>query len=100
MNHPILSILAEARRNGIDIGRDAYNKNRQEIELPNESKIRGFSAEKPDSIRGQNLSYCWFDELAMIRYFAWNICEPGAHVRRTPPLISTAAAGALSLLTP
>ena len=64
-------ILAEARRNGIDIGRDAYNKNRQEIELPNESKIRGFSAEKPDSIRGQNLSYCWFDELAMIRYFAF-----------------------------
>jgi len=64
-------ILAEARRNGIDIGQNAYNKNRQEIELPNGSKIRGFSAEKPDSIRGQNLSYCWFDELAMIRYFAF-----------------------------
>jgi phage terminase large subunit-like protein len=62
-------ILAEARRNGIEIGPNAYNKNRQEIELDNGSKIRGFSAEKPDSIRGQNLSYCWFDELAMIRYF-------------------------------
>jgi predicted phage terminase large subunit-like protein len=64
-------ILAEARRNGIEIGQNAYNKNRQEIELQNGSKIRGFSAEKPDSIRGQNLSYCWFDELAMIRYFAF-----------------------------
>ena len=64
-------ILAEARRNGVEIGQNAYNKNRQEIELQNGSKIRGFSAEKPDSIRGQNLSYCWFDELAMIRYFAF-----------------------------
>jgi len=62
-------ILAEARRNSIDIPDKAYNKNRQEIELPNGSKIRGFSAEKPESIRGENLAYVWFDELAMIRYF-------------------------------
>ena len=63
-------ILAEAARNGIAIVPDKdYNKNRQEIVLPNGSKIRGFSAEKPDSIRGQNLSYVWFDELASIRYF-------------------------------
>ena len=62
-------IIAEARRNGLEI--TDYNKNRQEITLPNGSKIRGFSAEKPDSIRGQNLSYVWFDELAMIRYFTF-----------------------------
>ena len=62
-------ILAEARRNNIEIV--DYNKNRQELELPNGSRIRGFSAEKPDSIRGQNLAYCWFDELAMIRYFTF-----------------------------
>src|SRR6185312_17424948 len=60
-------IIAEARRNSIEI--TDYNKNRLEITLANESKIRGFSAEKPDSIRGENLSYCWFDELASIRYF-------------------------------
>ncbi len=60
-------IIAEAGRNGIEIA--DYNKNRQEIVLPNGSKIRGFSAEKPDSIRGQNLSFVWFDELASIRYF-------------------------------
>ena len=62
-------IIAEARRNGIEI--TDYNKNRLEITLPNGSKIRGFSAEKPDSIRGENLSYCWFDELAVIRYMAF-----------------------------
>jgi phage terminase large subunit-like protein len=62
-------IIAEARRNGIEI--KDYNKNRLEILLANESKIRGFSAEKPDSIRGENLSFNWFDELAVIRYMAF-----------------------------
>jgi phage terminase large subunit-like protein len=62
-------IIAEARANGIEI--KDYNKNRLEITLANDSKIRGFSAEKPDSIRGENLSYVWFDELAEIRYFAF-----------------------------
>ena len=62
-------IIAEARRNGIEV--KDYNKNRLEITLSNDSKIRGFSAEKPDSIRGENLSYCWFDELAVIRYMAF-----------------------------
>jgi phage terminase large subunit-like protein len=64
-------LLAEARRNSVDIPEKSYNKNRQEIELPNGSRIRGFSAEKPESIRGENLSYVWFDELAMIRYFSF-----------------------------
>ena len=60
-------VIAEARKNGVEIS--DYNKNRLEITFANDSKIRGFSAEKPDSIRGENLSYAWFDELAMIRYF-------------------------------
>ena len=62
-------VIAEARRNSIEI--KDYNKNRLEIVLGNDSKIRGFSAEKPDSIRGENLSYAWFDELAVIRYMAF-----------------------------
>lgn len=45
-----------------------YNRNNLEIKLRNGSVIRGFSAENTDSVRGQNLSYCWFDELAMIKY--------------------------------
>lgn len=60
-------LLAEARQNGIKIA--DYNKNLQVVALENGSVIRGFSAEKPESIRGQNLSYVWFDELASIRYF-------------------------------
>lgn len=60
-------VEAVARVNGVSI--TDYNKNRLELTFENGSKIRGFSAEKPDSIRGENLAYAWFDELAMIRYF-------------------------------
>ena len=62
-------VIAVARRYGVEVV--DYNKNRLEITFANDSKIRGFSAEKPDSIRGENLAYAWFDELAMIRYFSF-----------------------------
>jgi phage terminase large subunit-like protein len=45
-----------------------YNKNGLRLTLRNGSIIQGYSAEKPDSIRGANLYGAWFDELAMIRY--------------------------------
>ena len=45
-----------------------HNKNDLRITLRNGSIIQGFSAEKPESIRGSNLAYCWFDELGIIRY--------------------------------
>lgn len=45
-----------------------YNKNGLRLTLTNGSIIQGYSAEKPDSIRGANLFGAWFDELAMIRY--------------------------------
>lgn len=58
-------IISEARPGEIQ----DYNKNGLKITLNNGSVIQGYSAEKPDSVRGANLSYAWFDELAMIRYF-------------------------------
>jgi phage terminase large subunit-like protein len=45
-----------------------YNKNNLTITMRNGSIIQGFTAEKEESIRGSNLSYCWFDELALIKY--------------------------------
>ena len=41
-----------------------YNKSNLEILFANGSKIQGFSAEKPDRIRGGNFSAAWCDELA------------------------------------
>ena len=82
-------ILAEAKRNSIEI--ESYNKNRQEIELANGSKIVGASAEKPDSIRGYNFAYVWFDELAMIRYFSFyhESLQPAMRKGDNPRLLIT-----------
>lgn len=44
------------------------NRNNLQITMRNGSIIQGFSAENVDSVRGANLSYAWFDELAMIKY--------------------------------
>lgn len=45
-----------------------YNRNRLRITLRNGSIILGFTAEKEESVRGMNLSYCWFDEFAYMPY--------------------------------
>jgi len=41
-----------------------YNKSDLHVYLPNKSEIIGYSADKPDRIRGANLSWAWLDELA------------------------------------
>lgn len=41
-----------------------YNKSELHFYLPNGSEIIGYSADKPDRIRGANLSGGWLDELA------------------------------------
>ena len=46
----------------------SYNKNDMRITLRNGAVIQGYSADRAESIRGANLSYCWFDEIGIIRY--------------------------------
>lgn len=45
-----------------------YNKSDLIIRLPNSSMIRGFSAEKPRSLRGPQCHVLWADELAAWQY--------------------------------
>src|SRR5260370_40415140 len=66
-----------------------YNRNDLRLTLRNGSIIRGFSAQNIDSVRGSNLSYAWFDELAMIKYtkfFTYGM-EPALRIRpkNNPP---------------
>lgn len=44
--------------------KDAYNRGYSELYFENGSRILGFSAEKPDGIRGASVHWCWADELA------------------------------------
>jgi phage terminase large subunit-like protein len=41
-----------------------YNRSSLEIILPNGSKIRSYSAETPERVRGPNMSGAWMDEIA------------------------------------
>uniref|UniRef100_UPI003F498593 terminase large subunit domain-containing protein n=1 Tax=Pseudonocardia sp. CA-138482 TaxID=3240023 RepID=UPI003F498593 len=45
-------------------GPAGYNKSELTLKLTNGSRIMGFSADKPDRLRGKNLSGAWVDELA------------------------------------
>lgn len=47
-----------------------YRRNDLEVELVNGSKIFGFSADRPDRVRGSNLWGAWCDELGSWRYEA------------------------------
>lgn len=52
---------------------DTYNRSMGEIVLTNKSRIKLFSAEEPDRLRGPNFNGGWFDELAAFTYpDAWN----------------------------
>ena len=62
---------------------EEYNRNDLRIKMRNGSIIRGFSAQNIDSVRGTNLSYCWFDELSGIQYakfFDYGL-EPAMRIR-------------------
>lgn len=56
-----------------------YNKTDQVITLKNRSVIRGFSAEKPDRMRGPQCHFLWADELAAWQYAssAWDMAMFG-----------------------
>jgi len=47
-----------------------YRRNDLEITLTNGSRIYGFSADRPDRVRGSNLWGAWLDELGSWRYDA------------------------------
>jgi len=49
-----------------------YNRSMGEIILHNKSRIKLFSAEEPDRLRGPNFHGGWFDELAAQRPEAWD----------------------------
>ena len=53
---------------GLHRGSKAYRRGTGEIELPNGSLIRSYSAESPQRVRGPNFSGVWCDELAAWRF--------------------------------
>lgn len=70
-----------------------YNRSLLEITLVNGSKIKGYSAQEPERLRGLNSHACWIDELAAfpketIRD-AWDMMMLGLRAGTNPKLIIT-----------
>lgn len=77
-----------------------YNINKMLVTLKNGSKIKGFSAEQPDRIRGYNLSGCWFDEIASIRYpeIWYEVLQPALRKSQHPRVMVTTTPKATQIL--
>lgn len=83
-------ILAVARRYGLPIGQPAYNRSTATLTLPNGSIIQGFSADRPDRLRGPQFHGCWCDEWAAWRYLdAWDNLRLGLRLGEQPRAVIT-----------
>ena len=67
-----------------------YNSSDMIIELKNGAKIRGFTAEKPERLRGPQHARIWCDELAAWPYDdAWDMAMMGLRLGRQPKVLWT-----------
>lgn len=77
-----------------------YRRNDLEIELANGSVIYGFSADRPDRVRGSNLWGGWADELGSWRYEAtWHEgLMPALRIGERPRMLVTTTPRGTALL--
>jgi predicted phage terminase large subunit-like protein len=67
-----------------------YNSNDHELMLFNGAVIQGFTAEKPDRLRGPNFHRAWCDELAAWRYpESWDMLMFALRLGENPQVIVT-----------
>jgi len=82
-------IISVLNRYGIYSDSD-YNRSRNAYVLPNGSRIKGFSAEKPDRLRGPQHHGGWADELAAWQYpEAWDQYLFGLRLGDEPQTVIT-----------
>ena len=68
----------------------AYNRTNYSYTLPNGSRIKGFSAEEPDRLRGPQHHGAWCDELAAWQYEdSWNQLQFGLRLGTNPQVVVT-----------
>jgi phage terminase large subunit-like protein len=76
-----------------------YNRSIGEIVLKNGSRLKGFSADKPDRFRGPQHHGAWCDELAAYRYTdAWDQLQFGLRLGERPRVIVTTTPRPVSLI--
>lgn len=79
-----LRAVLRRRIPGLDWGK-AWNRTLLELTLPNGSKLKGFSADEPERLRGPQHHFAWCDELASWRYpDAWDQLQFGLRLGEWP----------------
>lgn len=79
-----LRAVLRRRIPGIDWGR-TWNRTLLELSLPNGAKIKGFSADEPERLRGPQHHFAWCDEVASWRYpEAWDQLQFGLRLGDWP----------------
>ena len=82
-------IISVLNRYGI-YDENSYNRTRSAYTLPNGSRIKGFSAEKPDRLRGPQHHGAWCDELAAWEYpDTWDQLQFGLRLGVHPQTVVT-----------
>ncbi len=73
------------------IAENGYNRSDLALKLWNGSMLRGFSAEKPDRLRGPQCHYAWCDELAAWQYAqeTWDMLQMGLRLGQRPRVVFT-----------
>ena len=85
----VSGIISVLTRYGIYNDAD-YNRSRSSYTLPNGSRIKGFTAEKPDRLRGPQHHGAWCDELAAWEYpETWDQLQFGLRLGEHPQCVVT-----------
>lgn len=67
-----------------------YNRSRGHVVLPNGSQITGYSADRPDRLRGPQHHGAWADEVAAWRYAeTWDQMKLGLRLGTRPTIVAT-----------
>lgn len=99
---PIEAFIKALRDAGYVRGRDyKYHETELHFRFSNGTEVMGFSAEKPDRIRGKNLAGAWCDELAFFPYLddLWNkTLAPAVRIGEHPRILVTTTPRAIPTL--
>ena len=93
----LLSVLRR-RRPGFDWAKH-WNRSLGELTLPNRAKVKLFTADEPDRLRGPQHHGAWCDELAAWRYpEAWDQLQFGLRLGERPRTVVTTTPKPLRLV--
>lgn len=99
---PMAAVIAALEAAGYRRDRDyKYVSSELHLYFPNGASVKGYSAEKPDRIRGANLSGAWCDELCFFQNVdkLWNeALAPAVRIGDNPRILVTTTPRAIPLL--